>query len=121
LSEGEFLVHGAEDRVPLRHRRRGLRQGPAAAARHVPERAQRARRHQVVAHADQHASASPRVLGERSDEARLADPGLAGDQHHRATTPAGPAQRLPQPAELGVTLEQAHRHAQIEALRQPPI
>jgi hypothetical protein len=33
------------------------------------------------------------------------------DQHHRAATPAGPAQGLPQPAELGVTLEQGRRHA----------
>jgi hypothetical protein len=114
---GELLVHGAEDRVPLRDRRRGLGQRPVAAAGHVPERTQRARRHQVVAHADQHASVRPRVLRERPDQARLADPGLAGDQHHRATIPAGLAQRLPQPAELRVTLEQARRHATIEAPR----
>jgi hypothetical protein len=47
----------------------------------------------------------------RADQAGLADRGLAGDQHHRAATPAGPAQGLPQPAELGVTLEQGRRHA----------
>jgi hypothetical protein len=111
----QLLVHGAEDLVALGHGRRGPSQGTVAAAGHVPEGAQGARRHQVVAGAGQHPGVRPRLVGERADQGGLADPGLAGHQHHRAVTPAGAAQGLPQPAELRVALEQGRRHATIEA------
>jgi hypothetical protein len=71
---------------------------------------QRARRHEVVAHADQHASAARHALRERPDQTRLADPAFAGYQHDRAMTLTGLAQHLLQPAKLGVTLEQTRLH-----------
>src|SRR5689334_17590429 len=64
--------------------RLGCRTDPEACG--VRERAERARREQLVARSPQH----PCVLAgaERADQRRLADAGLAGDQHH---APAGAA------------------------------
>ena len=42
---------------------------------------------------------------QRLDQRRLPDPGLAGDEHDRASTLPGPPERLPQPTKLGVPLQ----------------
>jgi hypothetical protein len=107
---GELLVGGTEDRVPLRRDVHDRVQRSVGDACHVSERPERARRHQVVAHPDQHASAIPCLLGERPDQTRLADSGLAVHQHDRTKTPTSLAQHRPQLAELGVTLEQPPLH-----------
>jgi hypothetical protein len=102
---GQLLVHGPEHRVPAGDLVDGLGQGPVGVVGHVPERAQGPRRHQVVAGAHQHPDRPGRLLGERPDQAGLADPGLTGDEHGRASTLPGPPERLPQPTKLGVPLQ----------------
>jgi hypothetical protein len=109
---GQLLVHGGEDRLPPGPRLHGLGQGQRGVLRsgHVPERSQRPRRDQVVARAHQHPGLGRRLPREPPDQHRLADPGLTGDEHDRASTLPGPPEHLPQPAKLGVPLQQARRH-----------
>ena len=77
---GEHVAAGAQ---------RGLERA-SAPRRRVPEGAERARGEEVVTSADEAARAPGHVFGERADQARLPDPRLAADQHHRT---AGPASR----------------------------
>ena len=107
---GQLLVDGAEHRVPPGARLHRPGQGSAGAAGHVPERPERPRRDQVVAGAHEHPGVCRRLPRERPDEARLADPGLTGDEHDRASTLHGPPERLPQPTKLGVPLQKVRRH-----------
>jgi hypothetical protein len=107
---GQLAVDGVEDGVAPGPAVDGRGQGPAGLAGHVPERPEGARGGEVVADAGQHPGPRPGRGRERPDQAGLADAGLARDQHHRPTAPAGPVQRLPQPAELGVPFQQAPRH-----------
>jgi hypothetical protein len=102
---GQLLVDGPEHGVPTGHRLHRPGQGAPGAPGHVPERAQGARRDQVVAGPDEHPGVGRRLPRERPDQARLADPGLAGDEHDRAATLHGSPERLPQPTKLGVPLQ----------------
>jgi hypothetical protein len=74
---GELLEQAAEHRV---HRlpvgQRGGERALAAGGR-VAQRAERARRHQVVAGGEQHARPHAHVGGEGAHQGRLADPRLA--------------------------------------------
>ena len=81
---GELLEQRAEhavDRLLV-----GQRGGERAVAPGggVAQRAERARRHQVVARGEQHARPLGGVAGEGAHQARLADPGLAGHERDRA-------------------------------------
>jgi hypothetical protein len=107
---GQLPVQGVEDPVAVGAGLQGRGQGAAGDAGHVAERAQGPRGGQVVAHAHQRPDAPRGGGGQLPDQAGLADAGLAGDQRHRAMAPAGPVQRRPQAAELGVTLEQSGPH-----------
>jgi len=109
-ARGQLAVDGVEDGVAPRPRVDGRGQGAAGLAGHVAERAEGARRSQVVADPGQHPGPRPGGRGERPDQAGLADAGLAGDQHHRAAAPAGGVERLPQPSELGVPFQQTPHH-----------
>jgi hypothetical protein len=102
---GQLPVDGAEHGVASGHRLHRPGQGAAGPTGHVPERAEGARCDQVVAGADEHPGVGRRLPCERPDEAGLADPGLARDEHDRAATLHGSPERLPQPAKLGVPLQ----------------
>jgi len=107
---GQLPVDGVEDGVALGGGVGGRHQGAPAGPGHVPERAEGAGRAQVVADPGEHPGLGPGDGGEGPDQGRLADPGLARDQHHRPAAPAGPAEGVAQAAELGVTLEQSRPH-----------
>jgi hypothetical protein len=78
----------------------------------VAERAQRARRQQVVAGAGED-TAGPQRPGERTDQARLPDARLTRHEHDRAGSTGGPVERGIKGSQLGVAFEQARRHAGI--------
>nr|WP_233507048.1 hypothetical protein [Jiangella anatolica] len=84
---------------------------------HVPERSERARRHQVVAVADQHPSVGRHPSPHRVDQPRLADPGLAEDQDHMP----GAGGRLPHQVgeidQLTIPLDKSPVHAPMLARR----
>ncbi len=80
-----------------------LRQRTAGVARHVAERAQRARRDERVARAPQHAARSD-LLADRRDQRGLADPSLAADDHDAPLRP-GCVERRSQECLLVLTLE----------------
>jgi hypothetical protein len=64
---------------------------PTGAADRVTQRAQGARRDEVVARTEQDAGPVGPVEDEGADEARLTDAGLPRDQHDRPRTSRGPA------------------------------
>jgi len=91
-------------RPRVRPGREQLRQRPARAVGDVSERAERARRGEVLARPGK----DPRVRSpaELADERGLADPGLAADEHEPAALPPS----LREEAEQRLPLEQAgHR------------
>ncbi|HSU09092.1 MAG TPA: hypothetical protein VLK57_07825 [Pseudonocardia sp.] len=101
----ELGEQGREDGVAVAPEQ--CRREPAPSVPHrVAQRAEGARRDEVVARAEQHPHVVVRPR-ERSDEAGLAYPGLTRDQHHRTGPARGPVQRRLEAVELGVTFEKA--------------
>ena len=81
-------------------------QRPAGLQRGVAQRAERPRRHQVVARRQQHPRAAGRRVREGADHAGLADPGSAADEHDRPAARGGVLDGADQCGERVVALEQ---------------
>ena len=84
----ELGPQGVAHPTPVAGLERG-RQRAADAARQVPERPQHSRRGQIVAVADEQARLGRQHGPHGVDQARLADPGLADDEHDRAVSGLG--------------------------------
>ena len=101
----QLVQQRGEERVPVA----GVAQRPGQvgtdAAGEVADRAQHARRRQVVAVAHEEPRVGWEVVAQLAHQARLADAGLAGDQDHgtgsRRSEPGGVGQRR----QLGLPLE----------------
>ena len=109
---GQLGEHRGEDGVAIAPTQRGGQlagTGPGG----VPKRAQRAGGDEVVTGAVQDSCLLPHRAQERPDHAGLADPRLAGQQHDRTGSAAGPVEGLGDHRELGVTLEERGVHAVI--------
>jgi hypothetical protein len=83
--------------------------GPYA-AHQVAERAEGARRREVVAIADEHPALGGQVRTDRLDQARLSDAGLAHDQHHGPAPAGGSPNGAGQHRQFGVTLQDPPVH-----------
>ncbi|MCI0346621.1 MAG: hypothetical protein L0221_14445, partial [Chloroflexi bacterium] len=116
----EILEHDDRDRgsaqiaqqglgrlVRLRADVKGTRQLARSTLRHVAQRAQRARREQAVARPPPHDDRRTELADEGANQGRLADAGLAADEHRLAAAAAAdPAEGSGQRCELLVPLEQ---------------
>jgi hypothetical protein len=105
---GELGEQGVEDFTDVLGGDR-LGQGAAGAAGDVVQRAQGAAGEEVVAPADERPCVRARVGRPCLHQGRLADPRLAGHQHHRPATLAGGRHRSAQRRQLTNPLEQV-RH-----------
>ena len=81
----------------------------------VAQRAQRARREQVVAGPDEQPGAPARVAQEGADQAGLADPGVAVDEDDAAAPGQGRSQRLVEDPQLGRAFPQDDGHPRMVA------
>jgi hypothetical protein len=108
LGEAHLGEQGVQEGVAVVAGQPG--QAPGVAG-HVPERPQRPRGEQVLARPDQHPGRRPGALGELLEQRGLADPGLPRDQHGRPPALPGVLEGGRQAPELGVALDQGHRHA----------
>ncbi len=88
---GEDVGQDAEHLLGVGAAGQGRGQRPAQPVGDVADRAQRPRGDQVIAPAGEHPDAPGHSLvGERPHQGRLAQPGLAGDEHDGATAPRAP-------------------------------
>ena len=112
---GQLLEDGREHLAEV-VRGEGGGERPADVPHRVAQRAERAGRQQVVAGTGEHPP-GPQGAGERAHEARLADAGLAGDEHDRSRSPGGAVERGVEQPQLAVAFEQARRHDHIVPAR----
>ena len=96
---GVDAVHRPAVGERRRQRSTGLQRG-------VAQRAERPRRHQVVARRQQHPRPSGRLAREGADHAGLADPGSAADEHDGPAAGGGVLDGADQCGERVVALEQ---------------
>ena len=85
---GQFRAQGGEHAVPFAAVRDGAAELGSDAANQVAERAKGPRGRQIIAVADEHPALGGQVRAQRLDQAGLADPRLAHDQHN-GPVPAG--------------------------------
>ena len=115
-SDGQLSVEGLVDAVPVTAVRDGSGQLGTHTADEVAERPQRAPSGEIIALADQDPSTPGKPVGQRPDQARLADSGLTEDERHRT----GPVRRLPrgrdQQRQLALTFEDPPIHPPIVPL-----
>src|SRR5207247_8697052 len=96
-------------RVRGRHGVERLLQTCRDAADEIPDRTERPRNREVVAGAEQHPGPCFELPREPGDERGLADPRLAGDEHHSTGALRSSVARLPERSQRLVTLEPLHR------------
>ena len=114
---GQLLEDGREH-LPEVVRGEGVGERPAHVPDRVAQRAERTGRQQVVAGTGEHPP-GPQGAREPAHEARLADTGLAGDEHDRSRSSGGALERSGEQAQLVVAFEQARRHDPIVPAQSP--
>ena len=106
LGEAHLGQQRVEQRVPLA--RSDAERDAGQLPDHVPERAERPGGDQVLAGAAEQPGVPGGPVRELGQQAGLADPGLAGDQHDAAPAPPRPLQGGAESVEVGVALQQPH-------------